>query len=153
MVSSMDSSKVYREASHWWPGWKRIRLDGTPLPGPARWLKEGSPVFNLIDFLGDLFFEKPGYFRVIVFAVTDETQINQDPAARLPEPGEGAASIPKDLAQLPFQNQEVVALVYSFERKRKAKIAPWSDGAPSALQHLKKAGIFPTLGTVSLPSQ
>lgn len=129
---------------------ERIQKDGTPFPGQARWLNQGPPVLDFIDFLGDLFFERPGYFRIVVFAVTDAKQITSDPAAILPELTLGAISIPEHLAKQQFQDQEVVALVYSFERQAQAKVTPWTDGAPSALQHLKKAGIFPTIGATSL---
>jgi hypothetical protein len=124
---------------------ERIDRDGTPLPEPARWIKEGSPKLKLSELLADLFFEKPGYFRIIVFAVTDDLVPGEAPAARLPEPEKGAAGIPRDFAERPFEGKEVLALVYSFERRHNAKITPWKDGAPSARQHLERAGVWPGL--------
>ncbi|HYU35903.1 MAG TPA: hypothetical protein VEW48_27410 [Thermoanaerobaculia bacterium] len=126
---------------------ERIERDGTPLPEPARWMKEGSPKLSLLDFLADLFFENPGYFRVIVFAVTSDLMPREDPDASLPEPEKGAPGMPDELAAKPFGNKEVLALVYSFERRRDARITPeqW-DGAPSARQHLEKAGVWTRLG-------
>jgi hypothetical protein len=83
------------------PGGFALVADGTSgrmlLPEQARWQK-GSPVFDFIDFLGDLFFEKPGYFRVIVFAVTTETQINGSRCA--PSGTARGHNIPQDLAQV-----------------------------------------------------
>ena len=82
---------------------ERIRRDGTPLPEPARWMKEGSPKLSLAELLGDLFFERPGYFRVIAFAVTDDLMPGEDPGARLPEPEEGAPTIPPELCRKTFR--------------------------------------------------
>lgn len=121
---------------------ERIRGNGEPLPEPYRWVKEGMPRLSLWEFLGDLFFEQPGYFRVIVFAVTDDVVPGQNPNAGLPEPEGGAPSIPPELAAKPFEGQEVLALIYSFERRRDAKVSPWKNGNPSALQHLKRAGVW-----------
>jgi hypothetical protein len=125
---------------------ERIKPDGTPFPEPARWLKKGYPKLSLMDFLADLFFESPGYFRVIVFVVTSDLVPGEDPRAVLPEPSAGAPEITDDLTRLPFKGKRVLALVYSFERRRDAKVTSWSDGAPSALQHLEKAGVWARLG-------
>lgn len=124
---------------------ERVTRDGTPFPEPARWMQEGSPKLSLVELLADLFFDEPGYFRVIVFAVTDDLAPGYSPGARLPEPEEGAVGIPSELAQIPFDGKDVLALVYSFQRRRDAKIIPWKDGAPSAKQHLERAGVWKTL--------
>jgi hypothetical protein len=121
---------------------ERIEIDGTPLPEPARWTKEGSPKLSLTALLADLFFEKPGYFRVIVFAVTSDLAPGESAAARVPRFESGAAGIPPELSRKPFDGKEVLALVYSFERQRDARIIPWKNGAPSAKQHLEKAGVW-----------
>jgi hypothetical protein len=130
---------------------ERIERDGTPLPEPARWIKKGSPKLNLSELLGDLFFEKPGYFRIIVFAVTDDLAPGESASAHLPEPSRGAAGMPRDLAERPFDGKEVLALIYSFERRHDARITPWTDGAPSARQHLERAGIWPRLEQAASP--
>ena len=121
---------------------ERIAPDGTPLPGRARWIKEGSPTLNLTEFLGDLFFERAGYFRVIAFVLTNSPNVGSDPGARLPQPEEGALAIPAELANMPLADQELLALVYAFERRRNAQIQPWRDGAPSPREHLQRAGIW-----------
>jgi hypothetical protein len=121
---------------------ERIGSDGTPLPGQARWMKEGSPTLSLLEFLGDLFFERPGYFRVVAFVLTDQPNPGSDPAARLPEPEEGAPVLPPALAKMPLGEQTLLALVYSFERRGNAVIQPWQDGSPSPREHLERAGIW-----------
>jgi hypothetical protein len=125
---------------------ERVKLDGTPLPEPARWMKKGSPKLSLVDILTDLFFESPGYFRIIVFAVTSDLVPGESKGAVLPEPRDGFPMLWDYLTALPFQGKEVLALVYSYERQGDAKVKPWEDGAPSALQHLEKSGVWSRLG-------
>lgn len=124
---------------------ERVGADGTPLPGQARWMKEGSPTLSFLEFLGDLFFERPGYFRVVAFVLTNDANPGNDPNARLPEPEEGALAMPPELAQAPLTDQQLLALVYSFERRGSAQIQPWKDGAPSPREHLERAGIWAAL--------
>jgi hypothetical protein len=127
---------------------ERIKPDGTPFPEPARWMKKGSPKLSLPELLADLFFENSGYFRVIVFAATGNLLPGVDTGARLPEPLEGAPIIPRELAEKPFDDQEVLALIYSFERQHNAEITPWKGGAASAKQHLERAGVWASLTAV-----
>ena len=131
---------------------ERIKRDGAPFPEPARWMKEGSPKLSLAEIFADLFFENPGYFRVIVFTVTGNLLPGEDASARLPEPREGAPTMPREFAAKPFKDQEVLALIYSFERRHNAKIIPWKDGAPSARQHLERAGVWTSLEAASAPA-
>ena len=121
---------------------ERIGPDGTPLPGQARWMKEGSPTLSLLEFLGDLFFERPGYFRVVAFVLTNQPNPGSDPTARLPNPEEGGLVLPPALAQTALTDQTLLALVYSFERRGSALIQPWRDGSPSPREHLERAGIW-----------
>ncbi|MBO0932538.1 HEAT repeat domain-containing protein [Fibrella aquatilis] len=122
---------------------EHIESDGTPLPDPGRWIKDGYPNMSLLSFLGDLFFEKPGFFRIVVFAITDDVAPVANAKAQLPDFSTGAAAMPRDMAAKPFTNdQEVLALVYCFERRKNASIVPRRDGALSAQQHLIKAGVW-----------
>ena len=57
---------------------ERIGSDGKPYPGQARWCTAGEPYLSFRDFLGNLFFEKPGYFRVIAFVVTDDANFGSE---------------------------------------------------------------------------
>jgi HEAT repeat protein len=121
---------------------ERVDAAGQPLPGRARWLKDGTPTLSLIEFLSDLFFERPGYFRVVAFVVTDETITGSNPKARLPEPNEGAPMMPTEMTTIPLGDRGIVSLVYSFERRPRAVIQPWRDGTPSPREHLERAGIW-----------
>lgn len=122
---------------------ERIKDDGTPYPGPARWLSEGTPLITLSDFLGNLFFEKPGHFRIISFVVTDDVNFQGDTSAKLPSISSGARDMPRELRQVPYgPDLQLLALVYTFERKSGAQITAWEGGAPSAQQHLAAAGVL-----------
>jgi hypothetical protein len=121
---------------------ERVRADGTPLPEPARWMTEGAPKLSLIELLGDLFFERPGYFRVIVFAVTHDAHPGKDPSARLPDAEDGAPIMPSGFGREKLADRPVLALIYAFERRPSANIQLWKDGGPSPLQHLLRAGLW-----------
>ena len=52
---------------------EQIKSDGTPSPGPARWSTDMPRVINLtlLEFIKALANAQPGYYRVIVFIVTN----------------------------------------------------------------------------------
>ena len=124
---------------------ERIQDNGTPYPGDARWVMQGTPFLSLGDFLGNLFFEKPGYFRVIALVLTDDVNFSADPHAKLPSISEGAREMPPEMRAKPFDTQTLLALIYTFERKPGAEITTWPNGAPSGTQHLQAAGILGAL--------
>lgn len=125
---------------------ERIEADGTPFPGESRWATKGVPNLKLFDFLGDLFLQKPGYFRIIVFAVTYDQSPPAKPtpmraSAALPQAKDGLPDIPDEFADTGRTNQKVIALVYTYQRKPRAEVVPW-ESTPSAFQHLEKSGIL-----------
>jgi hypothetical protein len=123
---------------------ERIRPDGTPYPGQARWCTAGEPYISLRDLLGNLFFERPGYFRVIAFVVTHDANFGAGAAASLPPIRSGFLTMPDEMRSEKFDSQKLLALIYTFERKNHAQITSWDDSwAPSAQQHLMAAGLWP----------
>jgi hypothetical protein len=124
---------------------ERIDASGKPYPGRARWTTEGQPKLDLVELLGDLFLERPGHFRIVVFVVTDQPNFQADPRVRLPDVREGAQVMPRDLATMRLAGKYVLALVYSFERRQGEPMRAWVDGSPSTLQHLHAAGIWQRL--------
>lgn len=121
---------------------ERIDVSGRPFPGRARWTAKGGAKFDLADLLGDLFLERPGYFRIVVFVVTDKPTFDPGPAQHLPQPVTGAQSMPAELESMPLRGKHLLALVYSFERRQGESMHIWTDGAPSTLHHLKAAGLW-----------
>jgi hypothetical protein len=130
---------------------ERIDETGTPFPDPARWTSQGQAKLHLGDLMRDLFLERPGRFRIVVFVVTTETSFQADASAQLPELSRGAQVMPKELADQPLDGKHVLALVYPFERPRGAAMRIWRDGGPSTLQHLQAAGLWQKLQALSRP--
>jgi hypothetical protein len=126
---------------------ERIQTNGAPYPGDSRWVMQGMPFLSLSDFLGNLFFEKPGYFRVIALVATNDVNFSADPNAKLPSIGQGAREMPTEMRAKAFDTQSLLALIYTFERKPGAEITTWPDGAPSGTQHLTAAGLLGALQT------
>jgi hypothetical protein len=124
---------------------ERIDVTGRPFPGLARWTTDGQPKLDLGDLLGDLFLERPGYFRTVVFVVTDQPVFQADSKARLPDVLEGGQVMPPQLSEMRLDGKYLMALVYSFERRQGESMRAWVEGSPSALHHLRAAGIWQRL--------
>jgi HEAT repeat protein len=130
---------------------ERINADGSPYPGRLRWDSDLISPQSLEEYLVDLFFSPPGYFRVIAFAITDKEPIRSDQDAKLPSISEGAKLLPKEIADLPFSGRQVFALVYTFQRYDGAKMVLNYDSSPSGLTHLIASGIWQRLQAAGSP--
>jgi HEAT repeat protein len=129
---------------------ERITPDGTRLPGRDGWSEDPIVATSLEDYLIDLFFSPPGYYRLVAFAITNEEPIKPAPEAELPRFGEGAKSLPDRIAQLPFSDRQGYALIYTFKRYDGAKMVLNYQGSPSGLSHLVASGIW---GALERPSK
>jgi hypothetical protein len=125
---------------------ERIRADGTPYAGRERWSNEPLPAKTLEEYVIDLFFDPPGYFRTIAFAVTGNEPSATDATASLPAPMAGAKSLPAELGRLSYGERHTYALVYAFERVDGGKMSLNYAGSPSGLTHLKASGIWSGFG-------
>jgi hypothetical protein len=107
------------------------------------------------DFLSSLrsifFSAKPGYYRFILFVVTDQSYTyskeklsDREAAERL---GGGANRLPKEISDLPFRPSHTIdALIYEFRTPAKAgsdEIIVPGEVPPD--QHLKRSGIWDAL--------
>jgi hypothetical protein len=129
---------------------EQIEADGARKPGAAGFAPSSAePGFTLSSYLKRLFYAAPGYYRQIVFVVSDQGIAATTPA---PTPGElraiakdGSASLPPGYDALPFNwKYKVVALVYEFEKgpaDGDARQIP-PTGRLRAPQHLKKAHLY-----------
>ena len=125
---------------------ERIREDGTPLPPPYRWSTEHVPPLSLGDYLGQLFFEKPGYFRVLAFVVTTQEYSTHNPDRRsLPDIRTGEQELPEQLARETVGGRKAYLLVYSFARERGGRTKELKLNGLSAFLHLQKSGLLATL--------
>jgi len=129
-----------------------IDPDGSPKPGTERWSGPNDQVPPRISGIGDylraLFSARPGFYRIIVFAVTDRPSqsagaaINADSARSLLMGG--SDQLPTSLRQVPLgMDGRCLALIYEFERPTESDSARFVTSAPiGALQHLTLAGLW-----------
>lgn len=152
----------YGERSYYWvPGGfalvsrlEQIRPDATPLAPPARWAVDTPAVrAGFIDHIRALFNAPPGFYRVIVFVVTD-----QDFAAGEREPtsreartwiSSGALRLPASVGAQPYTAEHyTTALIYEFERP--ADLTEPRMRTPSTSQgqvHLERTGLWQALAS------
>jgi len=129
---------------------EQIDADGARKPGAAGFASStAEPGFTLSSYVKRLFYAPPGYYRQIVFVVSDQGIADTTP---VPTPGElraiakdGSASLPPAYEALQFDwKYKVVALVYEFEKgpaDGDARQIP-PTGRLRAPQHLKKAHLY-----------
>jgi hypothetical protein len=150
----------YGERSYYWiPGGfalvsriEQIQADAAPVASPARWAVN-TPIVKtgVIDYIRALFNAPPGFYRVIVFIVTD-----QDFAAanRPPTSSEarnwimaGSLRLPETVRKLPYSERHyTTALIYEFERSAAQPEARVRTPSNSPGQvHLEKAGLWQAL--------
>jgi len=128
---------------------EQIKVDGTPSPEPARWSADLPWVANmtLIEFIRALVNSPPGYYRVIVFIVTNRPwpRTGEKPTGGEAKKwlAEGFTWLPQSIGEMPYgPDYRTTALVYEFKKVSKDANAFLVDhSATSADDHLKKAGI------------
>jgi hypothetical protein len=131
---------------------EQIQADGTPMPGADRW-KIGTPSVNnlsLASFIKALAKAPAGYYRAIVFVVTDAPWVQSTTAPSDEKikgwAGGGAHTLPASIGALPYgEDYRARALIYEF---KKGKSGPAKTLLPSAVSgetHLDKGGIWEPL--------
>jgi hypothetical protein len=116
---------------------ERFDRRGAPLPGDLRWPEGDSLKANFPDWM---FYEKPGYFRKIVFAITTDLNIRFQVGRAIPEPESGAKNLPAELGQLTLKGRHIHVLVYAFEKIPGGKFVPFR--ALTAPQHVGHTGLL-----------
>jgi hypothetical protein len=129
-----------------------IDADGRPKPGTERWSGPNDrlpPHFSgIADYLKALFTARPGFYRIIVFAVTDRpSSPTADGMSAREAQGlliGGADQLPTTMRRIPFrQDGRCLALIYEFERPSENDSARFVTNAQiGALQHLTLAGLW-----------
>jgi hypothetical protein len=129
---------------------EHIEADGTRKRGVAGFTPSSQePDFNLADYVKRLFYAPPGYYRQIVFVVSEEGM-----AATIAQPTEGqlraiakdgTSALPPSFAAVPYTwKHKVVALVFEYQkgsRNGDARQIP-PTGRLGATVHLKKAKLY-----------
>ncbi|WP_149304896.1 carboxypeptidase-like regulatory domain-containing protein [Pareuzebyella sediminis] len=131
---------------------EQIDKNGIAKKDPNRW--NITPVddnFSFDSFISALFFSNPGYFRLIVFIVTDKPfSANGKRVSRktaLAWIQEGVNSFPDRLRRVPFtKRHHVTALIYEYELPENALGASLlQPSRHSGLEHLKKSNLWSAL--------
>lgn len=118
---------------------EQINPDGTPLPGLLHFYQGRVGPKNLSEYLADLIMGRPGYFRMLAFVITDQSNFGSSTAS-LPDYRSGATVLPDELGAEPFGSKNGFILVYSFERVLGGSVRPYD--LLSAARHLQAAGIL-----------
>lgn len=131
---------------------ERIREDASSFEPPARWTVEAARVREgFIDHIRALFNAPPGFYRVIVFAVTDEDFAAAERAPTSAEAREwvtgGGLRLPEGIALQPYGARHyTTALIYEFERRGEQPQASVRMPSPATgRMHLEKAGLWQAL--------
>jgi len=99
---------------------ERVNASLAPLSGEYRWTEAPIPPRNLRDYLGQLFLEKPGVFRFIVFAVTDKWAEPSSTKIRFEQARvlflRGALVLPDEYRKIKFAGRQCYVLVYEFQK-------------------------------------
>jgi hypothetical protein len=127
---------------------EQINEDATSKEDPNRWnpdlIKDIKLSFN--NIIKSLFFTNEGYFRVIVFVITDldidksEISVNREEALSWVKGGKD--KLPKEVAQKAKQGFEITALIYEYklqENRVEAKLVEQS--LKTGVIHLTKSQI------------
>ena len=132
---------------------ERMREDGTAAPEDLRFLAPGAEEpFSLATYVRRLFFAPEGFYRQIVFVVTDQPfttdaseQLTADEASRLLR--SGANRLPDTYRARPFSpSHAVTALIYEFRKGRNDQdVTTLDPGRLRGRTHLERAGILAAL--------
>lgn len=133
---------------------EQIRPDGSPSAVPARWSTRMPPASDLsiVEFVKALANAQPGYYRTIVYLVTDQPWKRSAAAPSGAQAQawltEGLSTLPPALAQRPYGGAyRTTALVYEFRKPAEGRPAVLVETSRTpARAHLDKAGITAALG-------
>jgi hypothetical protein len=128
---------------------EQINEDGTPFALPARWSVtiKAYDSLNWGSYLKTLIFPPSGFFRIIVFAVTNKpfTSSHQKPTKAGAEGWlkVGFTELPASIGDKSFgPSYRCTALIYEF-KKIEANEAEQITGSLTGIEHLKKSGLIP----------
>ena len=138
---------------------EKFEDDGSPDPSASRFLApDAEKPFSFADFVKSIFVAPKGYYRMIVFVVTDSmiaTQGAPDPGAAEDWLRDGANRLPRTYARMKFgADYEATVLVYEFKKTGSRGIDSLIPGRFDALTHLEKTGLLAALiGEERTPSR
>ncbi len=132
---------------------ERIYDDGRPDPAPERWQVNAALTrpLSLADYIHALFSARVGYYRVLVFVVTDQP-FRSGPATMTASAAlnllAGGANVPAAgvMKQPVPPNYACTALIYEFRKEEQKQPEFVMPGHLDARTHLVQAGLWLALG-------
>lgn len=131
---------------------EQIHRDGTPFSDPDRWLFDDDyrQSLGIAEYLRRLFAVDEGYYRIVVFVLTDEAFGAQSRSITEGEAtlwlSQGLNVLPSDLVQQPLsENKACTALIYEFQKLHGGDPHLLLPSALGAKQHLVASGLYPLL--------
>jgi hypothetical protein len=132
---------------------EQISEDGVSKAPPARWSAAAPRVeyFSISDYLRALLTANPGYYRVVVFVVSDVPFTESGkPASMADAQGwltGGANVLPASIAKSPFgPNTVCTTLIYEFTRPAGKDPVLLQPSTLDAHTHLLKSGLWNAFG-------
>lgn len=130
-----------------------INADGSPKQGTERWVASGALKnnFTINEYFKRLLFAKKGFYRTIVFILSDDFLTNNGKEATSSEAKKwletGANKLPKAVAALTLNNEySLDALIYEFKKSENDAEAILLDPSPiTGRTHLTKTNIIQKL--------
>jgi len=128
---------------------ERIRPDGSP-DRESRWSAGKEIPGDLLTYLGQLFLERRGQFRLIAFLVTTAHDVERGSATLNEREARilslrGGRVLPASIAALPFAGRDCHVLIYHFARQQGGAVV-LRPSELSTRQHLEQAGLWQQLG-------
>lgn len=127
---------------------EQIKDDASAMQDPNRWSDQIPPVNSFSEYMSALFFPRIGYFRIVVFIITDVSFSQKREVATKQEAmtwlKQGNNILPEDAAKLPLNpNFNCTALIYEYQftENQKSKLS----NRFSAQAHLEKANLWNNL--------
>lgn len=131
---------------------EHIHRDGTPFSDPNRWLFDDDyrQSLSIAEYLRRLFAADEGYYRIVVFVLTDEAFGAQSRSITEGEAtlwlSQGLNVLPPDLVQQPLsENKDCTALIYEFQKLHGGDPHLLIPSSLGAKQHLVASGLYPLL--------
>lgn len=132
---------------------EQISEDGTSKASPARWSAAAPRVehFSISDYLRALLTANPGFYRVVVFVVTDVPFTESGKPASVADAQKwltgGANVLPISIANASFGTNTVcTALIYEFTRNAGEGPTQLLPSPLDAHTHLIKSGLWNAFG-------
>jgi hypothetical protein len=127
---------------------EQIEPDGTPLSNGYRFMApDAASQFSLSSYLEQLFVAPQGYYRLIVFIVTDVAIVAKGPTPRAVvaeswlSQGADKLSPPYDTYKF-SPNHQVSVFIYEYRKRGSAEVLALIPGRIDVATHLKKSGLY-----------